>query len=478
MLDFLLLTPELIVAGSGLLLLVAGAFLKNTSIRYFAIAGFALMLATLYALGEQWGTTTTFFGGLLELNNFVVLAKIIIVLGTLLVMLLLHGATFSESWITFETVALILFSTVGMMLMVSANHLLSFYVALELMSLSLYILAANNRDNVLSAEAGVKYFVLGALASGFFLFGCSLVYGFSGTIDFTKLAALYSHGHVLSVGALLGVILILVALFFKMSAVPFHMWTPDVYQGAPTLVTAFFASAPKVAALAITARFLMEPLAGLVVQWQQITIAASVGSMVVGAIAALRQTNIKRLLAYSSIGHVGYLLLGISSGSLAGAQSVLIYLLVYIVMTAGMFGAVLQLKRAGKLVEALDDLKGLASRQPVMAAVISLFMLSMAGIPPFAGFFAKFYVFLAIMEKGFYWLAVVGVLSSVVAAFYYLKIIKLMYFDEVKEPLDAFEIPFGHKLVIGASAIVTLLLFLCPTPLIQIAREAARSITQ
>ena len=475
MMDFLLLMPELFVAGSGLLLLVAGAFFKQSPVHYFAIAGFGIMLATLYALAQQWGSMSVMFGGLLESNNFIVLSKIIIVLGTLLVMLMVHGAGFTQNWITFETVALMLFSTLGMMLMVSANHLLAFYVALELMSLSLYILAASNRDNILSAEAGTKYFVLGALASGLFLFGCSLVYGFSGTADFAKLAILYAH-HTLPIGALLGVILILVALFFKMSAVPFHMWTPDVYQGAPTVITAFFASAPKVAALAITARFLMAPLGGLVVQWQQITIAASVASMVVGAIAALRQSNIKRLLAYSSIGHVGYLLLGISSDSFAGMQAVLVYLLIYIVMTAGMFTAVLQLNKKGLPAESLEDFKGLASQSPMLAAIISLFMLSMAGIPPFAGFFAKFYVFLAIMEKGFYWLAVVGVLSSVIAAFYYLKIIKLMYFDEAKVSLDVIKIKFAHKLVLKFTALFTLLFFLYPTPVIDLSRAAARSI--
>lgn len=478
MLDFLLLTPELIIAGAGLLLLVAGAFsTPRNYVRFFTKAAFGVLLAVLFALSQQWNEPTTLFGGLLLLNNFIVLSKMIVVLSAMLVIALLRGSARVQTWITFETLALMLFSLLGMLLMVSANHLLAFYVALELMSLSLYILAASNRDNLLSAEAGVKYFVLGALASGLFLFGCSLVYGFSGTIDFAKLAILYSH-HTLSIGALLGVILILVALFFKMSAAPFHMWVPDVYQGAPTVVTAFFASAPKAAVLIITLRFLMQPLHGLVDQWQQITIAASVASMIVGAVAALRQTNIKRLLAYSSIGHVGYLLLGISSGSIAGVQAVLIYLLIYSVMVAGMFCAIMQLKRDAKPAEELDDFKGLATREPVMAAVISIFMFSMAGIPPFAGFFAKFYVFLAVMEKGFFWLAVLGVLSSVIAAFYYLKIIKLMYFDETKTPLDAFAVPFGHKFVIGITTLFTLFVFLYPTPLVQIAREAAFALGQ
>jgi NADH-quinone oxidoreductase subunit N len=261
-----------------------------------------------------------------------------------------------------------------------------------------------------------------------------------------------------------------------MSAAPFHMWAPDVYQGAPTVITAFFASAPKVAALAITLRFLMQPLLSLAPQWQQVTIAAAVASMLVGAVAALRQTNIKRLLAYSSIGHVGYLLMGISSGNVAGIQSVLLYLAIYIAMTLGAFGVLLQLKRDKKPVEDLDDLKGLATREPLMAAVLSILMLSMAGIPPFAGFFAKFYVFLSAMEEELYVLAVIGVLSSVIAAFYYLKIIKLMYFDEVKLPLDNFIIARGHKLVIGITTLFTMLYFLYPTPLIQIAREAARSL--
>lgn len=491
MLNFIMLTPELIVAGAGLLVLVAGAFSKQDRVQFFIKATIVILLAVLFAIGEQWNEVvslfgsgieinqkTPIFGGLLVLNNFIVATKLIIVLAVMLILGLVHGCAHTEKWITFETLALMLFSTLGMMLMVEADHLLSFYVALELMSLSLYILATSNRDNLLSAEAGVKYFVLGALASGIFLFGCSLVYGFSGVADFTHLFKAYRHVAPLSVGALLGIILILVAMFFKMSAAPFHMWAPDVYQGAPTVITAFFASAPKVATLAITLRFLMQPLIEISAQWQQVVIAASVASMIVGAVAALRQTNIKRLLAYSSIGHVGYLLLGISSANIAGIQAVLIYLLIYIVMTAAMFGAVLQLKRNGKSVEALDDFKGLATRQPLMAAVISILMLSMAGIPPFAGFFAKFYVFLAVIERGYYWLAVIGVLSSVIAAFYYLKIIKLMYFDDVKEPLDTFAIPGGHKLVIALTTLFTLLAFLYPTPIIQIAYKAAGTLIQ
>lgn len=476
MLDFILLAPELIVAISSIGLLMFGAFSKKDCVRYLAKLQMLVLVAVLFALGQQWGGFSTLFGNLLVIDNFGVMAKMVMVVAAMLALLLLHGSSFTQKWITFETIVLSQLALLGMMLMVSANHLLSFYVALELMSLSLYILAASNRDNSLSSEAGMKYFVLGALASGLFLFGCSLIYGFSGTADFTKLAALYTHSSALPIGVLLGIVLILVALCFKMSAAPFHMWTPDVYQGAPTIITAFFASAPKVAVFAVTLRFLMQPFLSLAPQWQQITVAVAVASMLVGAVAALRQTNIKRLLAYSSIGHVGYLLVGISSGNMAGIQSVLLYLAIYIAMTLGAFGVLLQLKRDKTPVEELDDLKGLATREPLMAAVLSIFMLSMAGIPPFAGFFAKFYVFLSVMEEELYWLAVIGVLSSVIAAFYYLKIIKLMYFDEAKEPLDNFIVARGHALVIGVTTLFTMLYFLYPTPLIQIAREAARSL--
>ncbi len=476
LLDFALLVPELIVAVSAVALLVIGAFYGKDCVRYLIKAQLLVLIAVLFSLSQQWGGISAIFSNLLLIDNFGVVAKMILVVATILSLMLIHGVSYTQKWITFETVVLSQFALLGMMLMVSSNHLLSFYVALELMSLSLYILAASNRDNILSSEAGLKYFVLGALASGLFLFGCSLIYGFSGTADFTKLTEIYTHATILPVGVLLGVVLILVALFFKMSAAPFHMWTPDVYQGSPTVITAFFASAPKVVALVVTLRFLMEPLLSISSQWQQVTIAAAIASMLVGAVAALRQTNIKRLLAYSSIGHVGYLLVGVSAGNVGGIQSVLLYLAIYIAMTAGAFGVVLQLKRDKKPVENLDDLKGLATREPLMAAVLSIFMLSMAGIPPFAGFFAKFYVFLAAIEEELYALAVIGVLSSVIAAFYYLKIIKLMYFDEAKEPLDSFIIPRAHKAVIGVTTLFTLLFFLYPTPLIQIAREAARSL--
>lgn len=476
MLDFILLLPELIVALSGILLLMMGVFAGKDRVRYLVKIQLLVLLGVLIGLSEQWGVNTTIFGNLLVLDNFGVMAKMTMVVATMLVLLLVHGSSFTQSWITFETIVLSQFALLGMMLMVSANHLLSFYVALELMSLSLYILAASNRDTILSSEAGLKYFVLGALASGLFLFGCSLVYGFSSTADFTQLSTLYTHSTALPIGVLLGIVLILVALCFKMSAAPFHMWVPDVYQGAPTVITAFFASAPKVAALVVTLRFLMQPLLSIAPQWQQITVAVAVLSMIVGAVAALRQTNIKRLLAYSSIGHVGYVLVGISSGNVGGIQSVLLYLAIYVVMTVGAFGVILQLKRDKKPAEDLDDLKGLATKHPLVAVVMSIFMLSMAGIPPFSGFFGKFYVFLSAMEEELYAVAVIGVLSSVIAAFYYLKIIKLMYFDEAKLSLDTLVFPRAHSVLIGITTTFTLLFFLYPTPLIQVAREAARSL--
>ena len=472
------LFPEFMVLATAIGLLMAGVLTKYLRVRFFTKTVIMLLTAVLFTLLQKWGHTVQIFDGQLIFDNFGLCVKIIILIATILTLCLLHGLVLTNPWISFEVIVLMLFAVLGMMLLVSAHNLLSFYMALELMSLSLYILASIHRDSLLSSEAGLKYFVLGALASGLFLFGCALVYGFSGTADFSKLAMLYNVPDKMPVAVLLGVVFILVALFFKISAAPFHMWTPDVYQGAPTIVTAFFSAAPKITGVAVLMRFLMEPLQGVTMQWQQIVVVVSVTSMLVGAVAALRQTNIKRLLAYSSIGHVGYLLVGVASGNITGTQSILVYGFIYILMTIGMFGIVLHLKRKKENVESLSDFAGLAKTEPLLAAIVSIFMLSMAGIPPFAGFFAKFYVFLAAMEEELYVLAVIGVVSSVIGAFYYLRIIKLMYFDDAKAPLDTVLLPYAHKLVIYGSALFTLVYFIYPSPVIQISRAAARSLLQ
>jgi NADH-quinone oxidoreductase subunit N len=370
-----------------------------------------------------------------------------------------------------------LFALVGMMLMVSANDLLSLYMALELSSLALYVLAAFNRDNEKSGEAGLKYFVLGALSSGMMLFGMSLIYGFAGSINFSDLGQLFAGHYLISKGVIVGLVLVMVGFCFKLSAVPFHMWSPDVYEGAPTPVTAFFATAPKIAALFLFVRFLLDPFAMSIDKWQQVVVFVSLASMLVGAFGAIAQNNIKRLLAYSSIGHVGFMLMALAAGNQSGVQALLIYLSVYIFMSVGMFGAVLLMKRGGVAVEQIKDLAGLSRTNPLLAIIISICVFSMAGIPPMAGFFGKMYVVLAAIEGGLAWLAVVGVCTSVVGCYYYLKIIKTMYFDE---PMPAFdktsEMLVNVAIAIGAT--VTMLFFIVPTPLVVAAKAAAQVIVK
>ncbi|MEI6730296.1 MAG: NADH-quinone oxidoreductase subunit N, partial [Pseudomonadota bacterium] len=346
--------------------------------------------------------------------------------------------------------------------------LMALYISLELASLPLYLLASFERDSLRSTESGVKYFVLGAIASGIMLFGSSLLYGFTGSLSFSVFANLHS----LSSGALLGLVLVITGFCFKISAAPFHNWTPDVYQGAPTPVTAYFSVVPKIAAMAIFIRFLIQAFGGLIHDWQQIILFVSALSMIVGALGGLTQTNIKRLLAYSSIGHVGYALMGLASGTLIGVSGIIVYFTLYIAMSIGAFACILYMQREGEYVEEISDLSGIAKTKPGIAFALALFMFSMAGIPPLAGFFGKMYVFLAAMESGLSTLAVIGVLSSVVACFYYLKIVKVMYFDDIIEPLDNVE-SNTLGVTIMLCALFTLLFFIMPTPLIYYANLAA-----
>ena len=320
-----------------------------------------------------------------------------------------------------------LLSTLGMMVLISAGDLIMLYLGLELMSLALYVVAASNRDNAKSTEAGLKYFVLGALSSGMLLYGASLIYGFTGTVSFAGIAAAAKTG---SIGIVFGLVFLLAGLCFKVSAVPFHMWTPDVYEGAPTPVTAFFASAPKVAALAVFTRVALTAFPGIVSQWQQIVVFVAIASMALGSFAAIGQKNIKRLMAYSSIGHMGFALVGLAAGTAEGAQGVLVYISIYVAMTLGSFAVILTMKRNGQHVENISDFAGLSRTNPLLAFFFAMLLFSLAGIPPLAGFFAKWYVFVAAIKAGLFTLAVIGVLASVVGAFYYLTIIKVMYFDE------------------------------------------------
>lgn len=476
------LLPELFLFGSTLLLLLLGLYGGENSYRAVRQIVPGVLLATLCLLLQlKLSEPLILLNGMLRLDGFVQYAQVLVLSGSFLVMIL------AADWLDyvqekrFEFPLLILLAVLGMLLMIAANNLLALYLGLELTSLSLYVLAAFRRDSLKATEAGIKYFVLGSLASGLLLFGASLVYGFTGSVDFVGISTWLSsipQGELLApsqLGALVGLLLVVTGLCFKVSAVPFHMWTPDVYEGAPTPVTAFFAIAPKVAAVTLFARVLIQPFGDWIDQWQQVIVFVSIGSMLVGAFGGLVQRNIKRMLAYSSIGHVGYALMAVASGTEAGVQGLLVYLSIYTVMSAGAFGCILMMQRKGEYVEEIEALSGLSRRHPYLAAVLAIFIFSLAGIPPLAGFFGKLYVFLAALQAGLLTLAVVGVLSSVVAAYYYLRIVKLMYFDEEKEALGQQMMP-GMKALLAVTAAMVLLFIFVPTPLMEAARLAAKAL--
>ena len=465
--------PELFLAVAGMVLLVAGVLQGNESLRFIvngAIASFVIALILL--LGQDL-TNMPILNGMFVHNNFTFFMKFIIMLGVIASLALSQQYLRQELIFRFEYPILVLFAGLGMLLMVSANNMLSLYMGLELQSLSLYVLAAIRRNHLKSAESGMKYFVLGAISSGMLLFGISLIYGFTGSLDFKVISATLSEE--VTLGAVLGFVFIMAALAFKISAVPFHMWTPDVYEGAPTSVTAFFAIVPKVAAIALIMRLLYIPFIGISDQWFQMIWLLSVASMTLGAFAALRQDNIKRLMAYSSIGNVGYALIGVAAGGEAGLSSVLVYLTLYMVMTAGVFGIILCMRLEGVAIESITDLAGASRHTPWLAYSMAIFMFSMSGIPPMAGFFGKFMIFQAAMEAELYVLGVLGVLTSVVAAYYYLRIIKVMFFDEPLDPFDR-ELDFSRKLVIALSVLIIMLFILNPSPLIEISQNAVTSL--
>lgn len=414
------------------------------------------------------------FAGMIVVDAFAAFAKILILLGSAAAIVLSLGYLKAERVERFEYPIIILLATVGMMIMVSASDLMSLYLGLELQSLSLYVCAAFKRDSTRSTEAGLKYFVLGALSSGMLLYGASLIYGFAGTTSFARLAEVLHGGHDTSIGLLIGIVFLSAGLAFKVSAVPFHMWTPDVYEGAPTPVTAFFAVAPKIAALALFMRAFIVPFGDMVHDWRQIIVVISVLSMLLGAFAAIGQSNIKRLMAYSSIGHVGYALIGLAAASPEGVRGILIYLAIYLAMNVGAFGVILCMRRATGYVEEIGDLAGLARTRPGLAAAMAIFMFSLAGVPPMAGFFGKFYVFMAAVNAELYTLAVIGVLTSVVGAYYYLRIVKLMYFDQPAEPFAAGDREVGA--VTAVASLFTLLFFLYPAPLLAGAATAAKAL--
>jgi NADH-quinone oxidoreductase subunit N len=416
------------------------------------------------------GKLTT-FGGSFIVDDFARFLKIVTLIGSIATLILSVEFLVDPSRRIFEYSILVLLSTLGMMVLISAGDLIMLYLGLELMSLALYVVATSNRDNAKSTEAGLKYFVLGALSSGMLLYGASLVYGFTGTVSFAGIAAAAKTG---SLGIVFGVVFVLAGLCFKVSAVPFHMWTPDVYEGAPTPVTAFFASAPKVAAMAAFVRAAMTAFPGITAEWQQIIVFVSIASMALGAFAAIGQKNIKRLMAYSSIGHMGYALVGLAAGTVEGAQGVVVYLAIYVAMTLGSFAIILAMKRNGEPLEQISDFAGLSRTNPMLAFFFAMFLFSLAGVPPLAGFFAKWYVFVAAIKADLFTLAVIGVLTSVVGAFYYISIVKVMYFDEPVGRLDPVRVELRTVLVV--TGLFNVLFFFYPGPLVSVATAAAKSL--
>ena len=440
-LNLMVAIPELLLAGLLCLLLVACVYLnEHRRYRLAHLATLGSLILTLVALILIPNQDQVALGGLFASDTFIILFKILVLAAAFFSLLIGDSFIQRNGFDRFEYPILAGFSVLGMLMMLSANNLMALYIGLELQSLSLYVLATMRRDSLSASEAGLKYFVLGALASGLLLYGSSLIYGFVGSTDFVAIAnalqAFTTSDGMASYGTMIGLVFVVVALGFKLSAAPFHMWAPDVYEGVPTSVTAFFTAAPKIAAMGLTVRLVFEPFGDLVDQWQQIIVALSAFSMLLGGFAGLVQKNIKRLMAYSSIGHVGFALMGLAAGTQSGATSVTVYLTIYLFTVIGSFSCIIAMRRQDQPVEAIDDLAGFGKTHPVSAIILMLFMFSMAGIPPLAGFFAKWYVFMAAIENGLAILAVIGALSSVIAAFYYLRIIKVMYFDEAEQPLD------------------------------------------
>jgi NADH-quinone oxidoreductase subunit N len=472
------LLPELILAVGAMTLLMLGVFRPDTSAVSAQIMWLAIlvMVAAIIAVAIGVGRIELFDGAFI-VDPFARFMKILVLVGAIGAMILSFDEMAERKALKFEYPVLILLAATGMMMMVSASDLIALYLGLELQSLALYVVAAFRRDSTRSSEAGLKYFVLGALSSGMLLYGASLLYGFAGSTSFAAIAAASKAegaGHDLLL--VFGLVFVLAGVAFKISAAPFHMWTPDVYEGAPTPVTAFFTSAPKVAAMALFIRVVITMFAGVQPQWQQIVVFLAVASMLLGAFAAIRQTNIKRLMAYSSIANMGYALVGLAAGTVDGVEGVLIYIAIYVVMTLGVFACILSMRREGAAIEDIGELAGLSQTNLPMAFALAMFMFSLAGIPPLAGFFAKLYVFLPAIKAELYTLAVIGVVTSVVGAYYYLRIVKLMFFDEQKQPFEP--MPIKERAVQWVALVLVLGfgLPLISAPLLAAASAAARTL--
>jgi NADH-quinone oxidoreductase subunit N len=464
--------PEIILALGAIAMVLYGAIQGERSTRTLEIAALALLALALVLVLRGEGKVVTFNGAFIA-DGFARFMKVLTLVGAAAAIVLSADFLRRDGAMRFEFPILVVLATIGMMMMISANDLIGLYVGLELQSLALYVVAAFDRDNPRSTEAGLKYFVLGALSSGMLLYGGSLVYGFTGTVSYAGIAEAVKGGHP-GIGLIIGLVFVAAGVAFKISAVPFHMWTPDVYEGAPTPVAAFFASAPKMAAMAMTVRVFVGAFPGALHDWQQIIVFMAIASMALGAFAAIGQSNIKRLLAYSSIANMGYALVGLAAGTPAGVQGVMTYMAIYLATTLAAFACVLMMNRSGKPVEEIGELAGLSRTNGWMAFAMSMMMFSLAGIPPLAGFWAKWYVFLAAIEAKLYVLAVVGVVTSVVGAYYYLRIVKVIYFDDAKPAFDKGDA--GVRTVLLISALFVLVLSFLPAPLFDSAAAAAKSL--
>ena len=460
-----LVLPEIFISLSIMFLLILGVFKKHSSRLIQNISLLVLLITAVITFNETLGIDeVSLFNGSVIVDYLSSFMKIATLITAFLVLVISSNYLRSLKIFKIEYPILILSSVLGMMIMISSNDLIVFYMGLELQSLALYVLATFNRDQIKSSEAGLKYFVLSALSSGLLLYGCSLIYGFTGSTNFNVIAnQLNSNEYALT----FGIVFILVGLAFKISAVPFHMWAPDVYEGSPTSVTLFFTMVPKIAALTVFIRFLYVPFFYLIDQWQTILIFLSIASMVFGAVAAIGQKNLKRLIAYSSISHVGYALAGLATGTNDGIQSSVIYITIYVLMNLGLFSCLLMMKRNNVYYEGIEDLSGLSKNHPILSLSLLIILFSLAGIPPLAGFFAKFYIFKSVLEQSMFFLAIVGLLSTVVAAFYYLRLIKIMYFDKEKEKFDT-DHSMWLKFSLGISTLLILVYFVFPSQLIEI----------
>ena len=458
MMNLDLVFPEIFLSLSIMFMLMVGVFKKNSEKLVYNLSTIILLILLALVINLLSLNETFLFNKSYKIDILSTFMKSLIIIVAIFIMISSFTYLKSLNILKIEYPILILSSILGMMVMISSNDLIVFYLGLELQSLALYVLATFNRDNILSSESGLKYFVLSALSSGLLLYGCSLIYGFSGSTNFTFIASSSSN---IEYGVIFGLVFIIVGLAFKISAVPFHMWAPDVYQGSPTSVTLFFAALPKVAALTVFIRFLYTPFLNLIDQWQTIIVFISIASMIFGAVAAIGQSNLKRLIAYSSIGHMGYALAGLASGTNQGIQSSVIYISIYLIMTLAFFSCLFMLRKKNIFYEKIEDLSGLSTNHPILSIAMLIVLFSLAGIPPLAGFFAKFYIFLSVIEQSMYFLAIIGLLSTVVAAFYYLRLIKIIYFDNPKEKFEV-DHPIGLKLTLTLSTGILLLYFIYP----------------